>query len=56
MKALGIRGREPPYIPLTFRQSMATTLLRKLDTAECNKVHVAITAALRVGWLITLFS
>jgi hypothetical protein len=55
MKALGIRERRPPCIPLTFRQTMLTTLLRKLDIAEWNKVHVAITTALGVGWLLDAF-
>jgi hypothetical protein len=34
---------------------MVTTLLRRLDTAEWNKVHVAITAAIGVGWLLDAF-
>jgi hypothetical protein len=32
-----------------------TTLLRRLDIAEWNRVHIAITAALGVGWLLDAF-
>ena len=32
-----------------------TTLLRRLDIAEWNRVHLAITAALGVGWLLDAF-
>ena len=32
-----------------------TTLLRRLDIAEWNRVHIAITAALGVGWLLDGF-
>jgi MFS family permease len=32
-----------------------TTLLSRLDTAHWNRVHIAITAALGIGWLLDAF-
>ena len=42
-------------MPLPLKHTKVTTLLRRLDIAEWNRVHIAITAALGVGWLLDAF-
>ena len=42
-------------IPLRLKHTTVTPLLRRLDIAGWNRVHIAITAALGVGWLLDAF-
>src|SRR5258708_1528122 len=42
-------------MPLTLKHTTVATLLRRLDIAKWNRVHIAITAALGVGWLLDAF-
>jgi predicted MFS family arabinose efflux permease len=56
--AIGLRlalGKKTDRRSSHIKTTPLTTLLRRLDIAEWNRVHIAITAALGVGWLLDAF-